>query len=304
MATTFSSYSEILQAITRQAFYRASIRPDTPLYHYTTIEGLRGILSSGCLWATEYQFLNDQEEFRYVERLIPEVTASYGLADACTDHITQTLLDAIHEQTQNRAHKDSFFVACFSLNSDNLTLWAEFAADCGVNLRLPSFDIIVPSEDYCALPGKVVYSKQQQIEILRSCFSLILNERQASPKRFMKKSFCQDLEQLNNYLHCVALLIRYYSMYFKHPLYYAEEEYRIVYILKKDIVKYRESNGIRKPYIETALGSDGHLPVQSIRSNPKRYGAKLNKIYETLRDTGHPEFQVEESEIWLKFCKR
>jgi hypothetical protein len=35
---------------------------DERLYHYTTWEGLWGILQTPCLWATHYKFLNDYSE--------------------------------------------------------------------------------------------------------------------------------------------------------------------------------------------------------------------------------------------------
>ena len=40
------------------------------LYHYTTQEGLIGILETNCLWATHYKFLNDYSE---IERIKPEL---------------------------------------------------------------------------------------------------------------------------------------------------------------------------------------------------------------------------------------
>ena len=36
---------------------------DDRLFHYTSTEGLYGILQSGMLWATHFQFLNDAQEF-------------------------------------------------------------------------------------------------------------------------------------------------------------------------------------------------------------------------------------------------
>lgn len=41
--------------------------PDDWLFHYTSSEGLLGILQSGCLWATHYKFLNDVQELRAIE---------------------------------------------------------------------------------------------------------------------------------------------------------------------------------------------------------------------------------------------
>ena len=35
------------------------------IYHYTSIQGLKGILESKSLWLTHYKFLNDPNEMRY-----------------------------------------------------------------------------------------------------------------------------------------------------------------------------------------------------------------------------------------------
>lgn len=37
-------------------------QPNSQLYHYTTQQGLLGILENKCIWATHYKFLNDYSE--------------------------------------------------------------------------------------------------------------------------------------------------------------------------------------------------------------------------------------------------
>jgi hypothetical protein len=37
------------------------------LYHYTTREGLLGILCSGTVWTTNIRFLNDASEYTYAQ---------------------------------------------------------------------------------------------------------------------------------------------------------------------------------------------------------------------------------------------
>ena len=49
------------------------------LWHYTTAEGLKGILSDQTLWATDYRYLNDESEITYSKTIIhkmmlPKVT--------------------------------------------------------------------------------------------------------------------------------------------------------------------------------------------------------------------------------------
>ncbi|MEU6190491.1 hypothetical protein [Nocardia sp. NPDC047038] len=38
---------------------------DKQLYHYTDINGLKGILDSGEIWLTHMAYLNDSQEFEY-----------------------------------------------------------------------------------------------------------------------------------------------------------------------------------------------------------------------------------------------
>ena len=47
------------------------------LFHYTSSNGLYGILESGCLWATHYRFLNDNQEiFRAKDVIVAHVAGA------------------------------------------------------------------------------------------------------------------------------------------------------------------------------------------------------------------------------------
>jgi hypothetical protein len=59
----------------------------TRLYHYTTIEGLKGILESEEIWATDVDYLNDGSEYVYAERFIEDV-----LTDLAQDEFLRELL--------------------------------------------------------------------------------------------------------------------------------------------------------------------------------------------------------------------
>jgi hypothetical protein len=45
----------------------------SPVFHYTTVEGLVGIVESDDLWLTDYEFLNDATEVRYGLNLLASV---------------------------------------------------------------------------------------------------------------------------------------------------------------------------------------------------------------------------------------
>jgi hypothetical protein len=62
------------------------------LFHYTDLQGLRGILSSNTLWATNYRYLNDRSELTLFRQKI-----KLRLIRVAKDVMTSLFLDeAIH----------------------------------------------------------------------------------------------------------------------------------------------------------------------------------------------------------------
>jgi hypothetical protein len=74
------------------------------LLHYTTFAGLRGILSSGSLWATDAAFLNDSSEIRHffderLRELITEDARQYAIELArMPNHLVQIIKDGGFEK--------------------------------------------------------------------------------------------------------------------------------------------------------------------------------------------------------------
>ena len=64
---------EIIEAIKFGAFHRIELEQGETMFHYTSIDGLKGMIDSGVFRATEYHFLNDENEFTYVDELLLEL---------------------------------------------------------------------------------------------------------------------------------------------------------------------------------------------------------------------------------------
>lgn len=57
-----------------------SLYADTPkelLYHYTTISGLKGIVESQSLWASDVRYMNDSAELQYIISLLKDCSDSF-----------------------------------------------------------------------------------------------------------------------------------------------------------------------------------------------------------------------------------
>lgn len=119
------------------------------LYHYTTAEGLKGILESKTIWATDAEFLNDAQELRYgrdelyealiaeADRLAPEsddVTAEPEYSRGIVMRSAAAHLRPGGMYLAKQAH--SVYVACFCENGDLLSQWRGYAAGGGYAIGL------------------------------------------------------------------------------------------------------------------------------------------------------------------------
>jgi hypothetical protein len=62
-------------------FFKDANRAEPELYHYTTWAGLKGILTSQCLWATHYRALNDTSEVIHLKENLLRATISQMKSD-------------------------------------------------------------------------------------------------------------------------------------------------------------------------------------------------------------------------------
>jgi len=64
----------MIQAIA-QSLYADS--PEKLLYHYTTVTGLKGIVESQSLWASDVRYMNDSAELKYIISLLKDCSESF-----------------------------------------------------------------------------------------------------------------------------------------------------------------------------------------------------------------------------------
>jgi hypothetical protein len=129
------------------------------LYHYTTWEGLLGILKSRSLWATHYRFLNDFTEIilfreRLITLMLPFVSQAYYRLLKDSPHVQQKidrkggLRQVVHHDTealvnaQYHAIGDEIYIVSFCGDHKNpyinrnglLSQWRGYGAGGGVAL--------------------------------------------------------------------------------------------------------------------------------------------------------------------------
>lgn len=90
------------------------------VYHYTTVDTMMKIVSSGKIWATSISYLNDSSEgehfLRMVRRRLPDLLPQYQLRE--------TVLSKLDDKARLIERRP--FIASFSAEGDSLPQWRSY----------------------------------------------------------------------------------------------------------------------------------------------------------------------------------
>jgi hypothetical protein len=100
------------------------------LYHYTTAEGLQGIIKTKSIWASDYRFLNDATEFDYGLSIFDEIFEGFAtrLPSEAVEVIKRT------KEDYRRATFDigtTLQIASFCGHGDLLSQWRGYSGAIG-----------------------------------------------------------------------------------------------------------------------------------------------------------------------------
>lgn len=269
------------------------------LYHYTKSNGVNGILSNNCFWATKSDFLNDPNEFSHIQGIVDKI---------CQENIKKMALKEIFLQDSIYAEQEKqrdYFVLSFSKCRDSITMWSEFANKTGYNIGFRSDDIIARIEEAAeiAYHGLVVYSTKQQMQLIRKNICNYLPNLLRMPLDAILELGKQDRQNETYQKACKKFqrTIEVYAMFFKHEGFAEEQEYRFIFKKQKDTtVHFRAKDGFMLPYIEIPL-SEKNLPIEEIMVAPQNHiDLAKNGMEYMLRTKGY-KANVSLSNIKLRY---
>lgn len=278
------------------------------IYHYTKPEKLLNILSGGTLRFSNALYLNDKEEIAYSYRLIvklideiPELNPD--LFGKIKTHFSNKYKHIVDGENDFR-NKLEYFTTSFSTESDNLTLWNNYAKGknyTGYNIGFDKKKLIEEMTENKYLPvfGSVIYDKQKQIKIIHAIFKKwnMLFNRALKCKKTNEVKLFDILFELIDVLSIV-------SIFFKNPQFKNEHEYRIVIVNAFGVenskpTKVVEKNGLFVPYLEYKFSKES---VTSINIGPtfdeNIFYTSTNRM---LLNFGYEDKEVCRSKIPLRY---
>lgn len=101
------------------------LAPPVPLYHYTSLDVLEKITSTGTIWATDVHYLNDKTEYRNARTFI-EKTLEERLHKKRDTHAA---VESHFQKIDKKSRQPDVFVTSFSKDGDSLPQWRGYGAN-------------------------------------------------------------------------------------------------------------------------------------------------------------------------------
>jgi len=277
--------------------------PPEIIYHYTNVEGLVGIISSGALWATDLRFVNDATE---LDHALESMLSAVGRArERFSSPAQLMLLDRLAAVIANKEGFPSVHSVSFSANGDLLSQWRAYGGSGrGYAIGFATSDLL-PDFGYGIPAGggsihRVIYDSAAQDNLLVGVIAL----------------GCELIEGINSAggeIEPVAEgLVRRLLSGSESGLFYClkaegwaeEAEWRTIYALPADEsvpIEFRTVGGIPVPYLALEDNRKG-LPIRKVVLGPST-PAEIAETAVTslLSHYGYPEVQIQRSRLPLRW---
>lgn len=257
-----ANFSRIVNESFRDAVLNA-VNTDQvfPVYHYTSTDGLIGILTTNEIWLGNVDDLNDLTEMNYgFEKIIlPAINESSIISEETKQKLRELIVLARNKNFSvskgNDAYKCNVNIYVFSTskNGNAYTLWSNYTKNnnkAGYAISMNNTDVTqaimsalnarkerqqsdINSFLFC---GKIIYSKKKQIDLVNDYLTIFAYNLEDRPDEF---------EEIESNAFVEGLLIL--SLFMKDEEFSKEDEFRYIVLLADEIT---DTNSRYKPYLK------------------------------------------------------
>lgn len=270
------------------------------VYHYTSSVGLHSILTNQKLWFTRWDCLNDYSENKYIHDLIAEGLKAFSDYPDFVASLSEIndLTRKWKDESRFLREADNLFIASFSLNNDALNLWTYYTKSAQADGYCVGFKY---SDIFCEdgldiITSEVIYDPILQKRIIASLLESFLAIYNNLGKN--------ETFKIDRYM-IMGRRFEYYiseiSCFFKHPAFYAEEEFRAVVRMHKNSEKHlelplnvRQNGGMLVPYTELGFKKEH---VASVTISPTLIDKPVLPGLHVLRSELGMNFEIHRSQI-------
>ncbi|EOL9140488.1 DUF2971 domain-containing protein [Enterobacter hormaechei] len=232
------------------------------IFHYTDLNGFKGIVENNTLWATNIYHLNDSREYHHGVKCV--LNALDYLENDYIDPSMKGTLESMMDHFM-RNQGAYIFSTSFCLISDQLSQWRGYGNKQGVCIEFDENELhgVFKHLNYQIQRGDVFYTKEGSTLEARNEINAFLSLNYFS-QQFDKDRFKRDV-----YLHNI---MRGLIPFFKHDGFEEEKEYRFIYTPISEIpdVHFRISGDRLIPYIKPTVLEGLKLPIKKVIIGPSK----------------------------------
>jgi len=261
------------------------------IYHYTDLNGLKGIVEDSDLWFTHSRYSNDDEELTHGTQIAREVIDAQGRAPA--DTAKEQFLNSVRDMLTSTVAMDTY-VCCFCEQDDLLSQWRSYSANgTGVSI---GFDInrfyeitgpdSPPSVGLVRL-WKVFYREATQRDIVKHALDFHWS-------KLGELSIQQRAKQAVD-------AIRFFIPTFKSHDFEEEKEMRLILTPFPNCPirqQFRVARGMLVPYysLKKLYGMAWRLPIARVRVGPSvNRSLNVESARILLDNSGYTDIPVDSS---------
>lgn len=260
--------------------------PSSIVYHYTDVNGLIGIVTSGCIRATHVNRLNDSSENKlgfelvqkYVRKNMPKASRP------------------LFEKVLSEFQSVDTYVACYSTENDLLGQWRNYTGtQVGYSLGFDTSQMATLDDKLPPLEA-VIYD-QRIVEILLDSLIKRVDE-------FLNNNSFGDIE-VGYLLGMVNAMLNIVACITKYPKFEEEKEYRHIYQPGKTGLEltpcFKSGRFGLTPYVEIKFLKSGYLPLKSVTIGPcQDFNLEFRTLKILLQSKGYGDLEILKSEIPLR----
>lgn len=197
-----------------------------PLYHYTSAEGLTGILSTRSLWLTDLRYMNDLSELQYSRSLFLKQIEDFLKLTSIND-VQRIFLDNISHLFRDPNLYPSMYSASFCEDGNLLSQWRAYRGRGGGYAIGIDFFLTLRLLDKPCVLRKVVYDTEQQKKLIDKAIRSFLEFIEQFGSDIKEAKDQRDLATQMRDAFIGAVSDFMYT--FKHPDFREEREWRLVH---------------------------------------------------------------------------
>jgi hypothetical protein len=325
-----TTYNKILQFnLARQYDPPEAVPPVRFLYHYTSVDGLKGIIENNELWATSAYYLNDSAEVFYGCGVLSQVLDEWLAENPHPAHslshgLVTDLRQAFGDDFLNKTLIRPIYLVCFCEDDNLLSQWRAYGQSGGYSLgfnvkigsRFQNEGFLPEPKVYTGKWVKVEYERSKQAakckSVLTSLLAIIDNPKLGDAIAAING---HPFNEYANFLKVFTEILFEEIVSFKNEAFKVENEWRIV-VAQRELMKqgvddggktptpiyFRCSKGLLVPYVKLNALSLKKLPLASVRSGPTLDKmSALMAIDMILEKNGFPPLRVQGSDITVRF---